>query len=288
MCRPGKAGPRLLLTALLCAASIGCFSDSVQTVGKQTAHWWKQVDGFSPELASGLYLQTALVEQPVPDPFLTTELWNDPVLTNPLPAELSALLELNGIRVRVTSGIPPAQLQTMLNSEKSVVDPTHRTLEAGRSKVIPVNGPLERAVIETRREWKADPIKTDWADVECGLAVKAERDDDGRVTLRCEPKVQFGGRQTYLNPTADGSGFSRKEAKPTETYPTLSWEVRLRDNDYLIVGPTEDPELTLGRAFFIADDAPRVRQRVLVIRAAQVADGFATPDRLVGSKASAR
>lgn len=278
MRRPRMAGRVVVACcALACGLATGCVLP--KEVGSRTAGWYDRVRGGTgnPAGAGGLYLQTALLDRAAPDPFLSGDLWSTTAATNPLSAEQSALLELNGVRVRVVGGIPPAQLVSLLSSEDAL-SPMARTVRPGTPKVVPVNGPVDAARFAVRRDLKADPSPTELTDVECGLAVTARPADGGRVTLRCAPQVQFGDRQQYLKPTADGTGFARQEQKPLDAYPTLGFEVTVGPGEYLVVGPTADPAGTLGQAFFYATAGDRVRQRVLVVRAGKAGgDGPADP-----------
>lgn len=256
----------------LCSLLAGCLP---RYEGSRTARIYDRVRGWS-GLGSGgdggLYVQTAIVDQPAPDPFLTTDLWSSGTTTNPLPAETSALLEVNGLRVRITGGIPPAKLQSLLNDEVASVSPMVRSLKPGVPKVVPVNGPTDGVRIGVRRELKVDVVPTEWDAVECGLSLNARPTDGGRVAIRCEPQVQHGDRQSWLRPAADGAGFTRQEQKPLDTYPTLGFEVTLGTGDYLIVGPSVDAVGTLGQAFFYAAAKDHLHQRVLVVRAGRFTD----------------
>lgn len=270
------AGRSAIACALLVGVLGGCLP---RTDAEHTASWLTRVRGWAgvPSTGEGLFVETALVDQPAPDPFLTRELWDSAVTTNPLTAEQTALLELNGLRVRVTTGIPPARLQTLLTTDGATLSPMARSLRLGQPKVVPVNGPVERLAFAVRRDLKADATPLDADDVECGLSLTARIETDGRIALRCEPQVQSGDRQQFLKPTADGSGFSRQERKPLDTFPTLGWEVTLGPGDYLLVGPTADAAGTLGQGFFYAMNGDRLRQRVLVVRAAHAADSPTAP-----------
>jgi hypothetical protein len=273
MCRPRTAGK----LAAICAALVGLVSGCAlpREVGTRTAGWYDRVRGGTgnPAGTPGLYLQTAVLDRTAPDPFLSQELWAAAAASNPLSAEQSALLEVNGFRARVVGGIPPARLVSLLSSPDAL-DPMARTVRAGEPKVVPVNGPTEAARFAVRADLKGDPAPVELADVECGLAVTARPADNGRVTLQCVPEVQHGDRQQFLKPTADGA-FDRREQKPRDGYPTLGFEVTLGPGEYLVVGPTADPAGTLGGAFFVAAAGDRVRQRVLVVRAGTAGPGSA-------------
>lgn len=268
----------VLASALLIGLMSGCLS---RQNTEHSAGWLNRMRDWAgmPATSDSLFVETALVDQPAPDAFLTRELWDSAVTTNPLTAEQTALLELNGLQIRVTTGIPPARLQTLLTTEGAVLSPMARTLLPGQPKVVPVNGPFDRITMAVRRDLKSDPADITAENVECGLSLTARLESDGLVSLRCEPQIQHGDRQQFLRPTADGTGFTRQERKPLDTFPTLGWEVKLKPGDYLLVGPTETPTGTMGHGFFYAENGDRVRQRVLVVRAVRGLDTPTTPTK---------
>lgn len=262
MRRPRWAGG----LALAFAFAAGCAHP--REASTHTTAWYDRVRGWTGlQPAEGsLVLQTCLIDRPAPDPILDHDIWDAAHTSNPLPAELSALLELNGIRVRVTGSIPPPKLLALLRSGDAV-DAKLRTAKPDEPRVIPVNGPVDELRYAVFSELRADPTPTELNGVECGLAIAARPADNGRVTLHCEPRVQHGERQSWLRPTADGTGFARRDQKPTETYPTLGFEVTLAPGEYLLIGATPATGGTLGQAFFTPSAGDRVNQRVLVVQA---------------------
>jgi hypothetical protein len=124
----------------------------------------------------------------------------------------------------------------------------------------------------------ADAVPVELTAAECGLSVTARPGEGDRVTLVCEPQVQHGDKQAWLKPSADGTEFTRRDAKPLEAFPTLAFEVTLGPQDYLLIGPADDPADTLGQAFFYAATESRARQRVLVIRALRGPAAGAKPE----------
>ena len=261
----------LLLAAALAG---GCLS---RGDGPRTAAWYDRVRGWTGATAGpavpadAMILQTTLLDQPAPDPYLSRDLWTAGTATDPLSAEQSALLELNGLRVRVLNGVLPPKFLELVHSDEATVAPMARSAEAGKAKVVPVNGPLARAAFKVRPTLTAAPAANDLDDVECGLSVTATPTKDGRITLRCDPQVQHGERRTLFRPSADGE-FVRHNQKPLDSYPGFGWDVPLGPMDYLIIGPTERPEGMLGQAFFHTPAGDGVRQRVLVVRAMRQAD----------------
>jgi hypothetical protein len=214
----------------------------------------------------GLAIRTVLVERPAGDPFLSRGLWAS--AGKPLPHEQSALLARNGLRVGVLTGMVPGEFEALVTSEHAAASPhMHRTMQPDRPKVVPVHGPLDRCSYRAFPDLAADAVPVELTAAECGLSVIARPAGGDRVTLVCEPQVQHGDKQAWLKPSADGTEFTRRDAKPLEAYPMLAFEVTLGPQDYLLIGPADEPADTLGQAFFYTATEDRARQRVLVIRA---------------------
>lgn len=251
----------MLLAMLGVALACGCFGPVPRTAG-----WLDQVRGRGGPLPTdGLYLQTVLIDQPAGDAYLNREIWT--AASKPLTHPHAILLAQNGLRVGIVTGPLPGEFDRLLSTEATVINPMLRTVQPGKPKVVPLNGPLERAQYQVIHDLAADPTNIDVMAAECGLAVTATQEGTARLRLHCEFQVQHGDRQAWLKPTADGSSFARQDHKSQESYPTLAFDVTLSPNDYLIVGTSETPAEKLGQACFIHAAEGRVRQRLLVIRA---------------------
>lgn len=269
MPRPRTVGASAFV--ILAVVAVGGCVPRQQTI--RTAEFFQRMRGWAGiQSGSGVYLQTALIDVPAPNRYLDQELWSAPAVANPVSPEQTALLELNGLRVRVISGVAPPRFLELVTSEHSVLNPMLRSAPPDTPKVIPVNGPLKQAQCRVRTDLKADETELTLTDAECGLRITAQPTENGKITLTCEPQVQHGASQAWIRPTADGTGFMRKEQKAQSGYTTLTWEVTLGAHEYLIVGPSEDPTGTLGELFFYSRTGEQVRQRVLVVRTGKRAE----------------
>lgn len=211
---------------------------------------------------SGVILTTGLIELPPGDPYLTDQLWRD--AADPLPHALSGLLLRNGLRVGVLGGLKPVRFDELLASEATYRHATHRTLPADVTKVIPVNGPLDRAELSHFADLHGPGRPLALTAAECGLSVSGGPAKVG-VRLRLEPAVQHGDKELGVKLT--DTGLTRADQRRRETFPALGFELTLAAGEYLVVGTTADPGDTLGRTLFLDAGPDRVRQRVLVVRA---------------------
>lgn len=274
MPRPRMAGG--IACVILAVIAVGGCVPRQQTI--RTAEFFQRVRGWAGvQSGSGVYLQTALIDVSAPNPYLDHELWSAASVTNPVSPEQTALLELNGLRVRVISGVAPPRFLEMVTSEHTVLNPMLRSAPPDTPKVIPVNGPLAQARCRVRPDLKSDDTELSLTDVECGIRITARPTENGKITLLCEPQMQHGDSQAWIRPRADGTGFTRQEQKAQSDYTTLSWEITAGPHDYLIVGPCEDPAGTLGEVFFHSRTGEQVRQRVLVVRAGKRAEAASPP-----------
>ena len=262
-----------LFGGTLAAAAAGCFP-RVEDIRPKAI--WSRFGGSTP---NDMLLRTMLVERAAGDAYLSNELWAG--ATRPLTHELSTLLAHNGFLVGIHSGVLPGEFERLMHTESSVVDPKERTFRPGKSRVVPIHGPIPLMQCKVLADLAADPAARTYTALECGLSVTANPIHADRVKLLCEPQVQFGDKELSLKPTADNSQFTRQERKPLETFNTLTFEVTLGPDDYLLFGPTENPADRLGQAYFVPVTAERARQRVLIVRALRPA-GIVKPEAAKG------
>ena len=250
------------LTAAVVAAVMAGGCTTPKPPALEPGSLWDRVrNGTTP----GLVLQTALVDRPAGDEYLTTGLWA--TAGRPLPHQLAALLGHNGIRVGVLTGVIPGEFAAVMTVDAELLAPTNRTFTAGRPRVVPVSGPAAAVSVTATADLAADPVPVELTNAECGLQITAGPTAADRVKLVCEVQVQHGDKQALLALSPDAGGFTRQEKKPLKAFPALTFEVVLGPDDYLVVGPTDAPAGKLGGAFFLASDPVRARQRLLVIRA---------------------
>jgi hypothetical protein len=215
--------------------------------------------------AEGIYVEYVLLERPVGDPFLDRELWEAA-----LPAgtqETRVLLSENGLRAAVLSGNPPQKFQTLLESESDVVNSRRVTFASRKEEVLPTSGPHAKLEFRLLADLAAKRSPVSLEQARCGVLVRPEAADEGRVKLACEPQIQHGQRREVFRPSEDVTGFVKLEEVPLARYPALAFEATLGRNEFLLVGWQADQPGTLGEALFAVSASGVPRQRVLVVRA---------------------
>ena len=203
-----------------------------------------------------------MLELPPGDSYLDRDLWSA-VDEQAVDLDRKAILEDNGIRVGLVGGMPPPQLQKLLESDRTSPSPHRLQMRSGDSKSLPVGSIRDEVSFDFRGEGEPKQLKL--VQAQAALIVVPQRTDDGRVRLTLTPQVQHGGKSVFIQP-AEGEGWSLGGQRPAEKFANLSFDVTLSAKEYLIVGTRYDRTKTLGHAAFVGTALDKPVQRLLVIR----------------------
>lgn len=245
-----------LLTGLL----VGCAHDR-PVPSMAWLDRWRPFHG--PAAADVIQVEVSLVERPPGDSFINQELWTlaDEQI---VPLERKAVLEENGFHVGQLGGNTPAGLLTLLTSEKSNVNPRRLFVRAGQPTRV-VLGPTAPSFF-FRMPPDSESATVSLEKAQCAFQMVASLTDDGRTRLQFTPQIRHGDKTLAPQAAEDGSGFILREEWPTQSYGSLSWEVTLAANQYVVVGARLDRTQTLGHQCFVRRDEALPVQRLLVIR----------------------
>ena len=155
------------------------------------------------------------------------------------------------------------------DSAADAVDPHGMTFNSRKDAVIPTAGPVDRCKFALLTDFAGQPRSVELKQARCGILVKPQPADGGRVRIWCEPQIQHGERRELYRPTEDVTGFAKFEEVPLEKFLEFGFEATLGPEDCLVIGWSADRPATLGGALFGVEADNRPRQRVLVIRARQ-------------------
>ncbi len=208
-------------------------------------------------------LDVALLEGPLGDQAINHDLWAK-ADEQGTALEGKSILEDNGFRVGQVGGMIPAELQTLLTSERSCVNPRRIQLHANNPTTLALGPPLSQCGFQLHQEGQSKPVALDQA--QCSLSVLPTLTRDGHTRLQFTPIIQTGPALLMPGPNKDRSGWIWNEQRPTQRYSFLSWEVTLAPNEYVLVGARFDRPQTLGFKCFVRADEPAPVQRLLVIR----------------------
>jgi hypothetical protein len=264
-----SAMPRAVCATVLCAmlGSLGCeklFTSTDQPIRPNV------VRSMAPAIPeNSLIVESILLERPLGDAFLDRELW-----TATLPIckpENRALMEENGLRAGILSGILPTPFQRMLESKADVVaTPNMITFNNRKEAVIPTAGPIEECKFDLLADLAGKPESISLKDAKLGILVRPQVVDTGTVKLWCEPRIQHGDYEIRFRPSEDGTHISKFEEIPTEKYPSLGFEVLLKADECLVIGCIAEQQESLGTSLFGAESQGSPRQRIVVIRSRQI------------------
>jgi hypothetical protein len=228
-------------------------------------------------------MEVALIERPVGDGYLNGRLW-DLANEQVVPFDRKGAVAGNGFRVGMISGLPPAELQALLTSERSCANPRRIQRTAGDAATLLLGQTIPECRFQLVQDGRGEAVAL--ANAQCTLLVVPTPAAEGRTRLQFTPQVRHGDAALVPRPAVDRAGtysWMLQEHRPTESYPQLSWEVTLAPNEYVVVGGRLDRPQTLGHSFFIRGDEPNPVQRLLVIRTARLQPVFETegdgPDR---------
>jgi hypothetical protein len=260
-----RVGGVIILCALLGLVGVGCRTppNPPDRPGRSTI-----ARSLTPMiLPESLLVQSVLLERPIGDDFLDRELW-----ATALPVgepETRALLAENGLRAGILSGALPQRFQDLLDSDAETVAPHELSFNERKEAVIPTAGPVDPCRFALLADLAGQPRMIELRQARCGMLVRPQIVDGGRVKVACEPRIQHGERRDRYRATEDGTGLAKVEEVPLEKFPKLAFDAVLGPNDCLIVGWNADRPKTVGQALFAVEVDNRPRQRVLVLRARQ-------------------
>ena len=183
--------------------------------------------------ADVIQVDVALIESPVGDRYLNEDLWtvaDDQVLT----LERKSLLEDNGFRIAQVGGIPPAQLQALLTSERSCIDSRRFHLHANTPTPISLGSPISECSFQVHQSGAEQPVTLEHAS--CSLLIVPTLGAEGKTQLLFTPQIESGNPEKFYGAAPDRSAWILQEQRPTVKYTALSWELSLDPNEYVVVG----------------------------------------------------
>ena len=208
-------------------------------------------------------LDVAVIERPLGDDSLDTELWmagNEQVVG----LEKLAALEDDGLRVCRLGSPLPGKLLSLLNSRATCAGPRRLRDRLGKVVNLPI-GPQRRRLAFTVQG--ADgPRAVALADAQCLWSVQPRAGEGSAVVLRFVPAVKHGVARTRPKAETSPEGPLRWALEPGQArddFPQLAFELALEPGEYVAIGPRLEQKRSLGATWFSGDG----KQRLLVLRA---------------------
>jgi hypothetical protein len=217
-------------------------------------------------------VEFTLIERPLGDAFLNDELWTC-TDCQAVGLEKKAVLDDNGICVGQVIGMNPAKLQDLIECKRYCVTCRRQVLSASKSASVTLGPPLPRCEFRVRTPDGAHDV--DLEQGQCTLTIVPTLTNDGRIKLKFTPEVLYGSMLPDFKVAPDYTGWQYQCQRPSKTYDSLSWEVTLAPNQFLVIGTRLDDDApenaarSLGSQCFLVEQGGAFTQRILVIRGAR-------------------
>jgi len=255
------------LGVLMAGMLSGCFFGSNES---SSSTWIKRLrPGNMPQGADLVYLDMATLERPWGDDYLDGPVWagiDEQVLTS----EKKALLEENGMRVGIVSGIVPPELQAMLTSERFCINPRRSHLRLGTSHLANLGERKLTCELKVQPHLDAEKKSFTFQTAQLAIQITPSTQSDGRLRLHIVPQVQHGEKAHWAAVNVGGTNsWALNNQRPTEKYEDLGFDAMVGLNEYLVIGTRRQRKDSFGFHSFADPQARNPVQRILVIRTGQ-------------------
>jgi hypothetical protein len=223
-------------------------------------------------------LELTIIERRADDPLLGKPLWEDLDQIGTFSPETRLRLAENGFRVGYAGPTPPRALQSLLGLTEEFVDP-HRPDESSRGVLIRrltipadmeseiyVGGPYAKC--EARIRGTNGGSDRSYDDARCLLRVKARRLQDGWAEVELVPEVKHGS--VAMRHVVDGSQWQFQNGQQRDTLFSQKFTLRLNKGETTVITAEPDEPDSLGHRFFRGPVETAPKQRLLVIRLADL------------------
>ena len=232
--------------------------------GNKSREWLNSFWGFQgPQGDDVVSLEVAVIEQPLGDRFLDSDIW-DEVDEQVLSGEDRSRLRKNGLRVGLVGGIVPARLQSLLTSQGSNPTPRHFRLRSGNPAEVPLAGSREELTFELHPA-EGEPEEVSLTSGEVSVRLIPTIDKEG-VRVRCLPHARHGSPKLWRTPE-EGGGLAFQGEQTDREFDGLAWEFRVKPGEYALIGTEYGQPGTFGNLTLITPGSASVSQRMIVIRA---------------------
>ncbi|GEM_PF-5029946 len=227
-----------------------------------------------PSGPNGVVMELAYLERPFGDTSLNQELWRsaDEETIDPAVRQRWAA---RGFRVGLVGGQMPAVIKTLFDEQEQdapIMEQLH--IQAGSPAQVQVSGQYD--VWPTDGE--ADPARVEQKNAVGTLRVIPRITPDCGVSLHITPEIQHGEMRRLFVPADQGGqsmDWSLKVARQFRAFDELSFSIRMRADQGLMLGCAADSRDSLGGRFFSRLKDGRPLQRVLLIHTAPSDDALA-------------
>lgn len=264
----------IAMLALLACGVLAC--ESLPSTSSST----EQSTAFKlPTLAAprnSVELDIVFVDRPVSDPLLGKTLWREVDQVGTLSAEQRATMREAGILIGHVGSSPPDALQSLLNLTDQELERQRREANgipktAARRVALPAGTDTEvwsNEAVPQRSVTQPDGRKLDLANMRGLLRLRAEWSQEGWARLDFTPELHHG--QTSTRPFAAATGWMYRTTQEVIPYYAQQFSANLNVGEMLILTCDRERLGTLGQSLFQFEDSAGLKQRLVVVRLAEL------------------
>lgn len=225
------------------------------------------------EAPQALRLEYVIVERPVGDPLLGSQLWDEMTEMGVVEPKVRQALNEQGLRVGVTNASPPEALRKLLGETKEITDartPEEAQRRHGMMQVLPSGGSFAA--------WTSDEIPTRTVTLTAGgetnektfgqargiVTVTAKTEQEGWAKLTFLPEIHHGNPE--LRHSASEGGWQFTSGQNVQKLFDQTFELTMNEGDTAVVTCLGDLPDRAGDLFFRTEAAGVPVQRLLVVR----------------------
>jgi len=227
-----------------------------------------------------IQLNVVLIDRRADDPLIGPLLWREMDQVGAVPVETQELLAQNGCLVGHAASKPPAPLLRLLgivpeiDQDGSAGSQTAAPTISGRTYSVRSGTETEVQISDSLPNCDVTLVETKRTRTEhfeqarCIFRLKTVRLQDGWVRVDFIPELHHG--EMRLRQTATEAGWALQSGQNVEKCVPQQFSVTLNVGESVVVSADANSEGTLGDVFFRRDMNGERRQRLLVVRLADM------------------
>lgn len=244
-------------------SAVGLANDNRQTL-------LKPIEAVAPD---ALRLEYVLIERPVGDPLIGSELWDELAEMGVVDHKVRSSLNKQGMRVGIASTSPPQALQKLLGEAREIND-----LESGEARrrhgqmlLLPTGSQTEAQTSDFIDSYRLNvnidgkPTPKTFERVRGVFRVTASSKQDGWASFEFMPEIRYGASQT--RPVAGEAGWNQFEtSQSVQKLYDQKFDLKLVEGEAAVVTSMGDAHDAPGELFFRTNVDGMPMQRLLVVR----------------------
>lgn len=229
-----------------------------------------------PAARNAVAVELFLIDRAADDELLGDVLWQDIDQSSVIPPIKRKQLEDLGFRIGRTGSVPPYTLQTLMGladelgvsgDDQQAVTMRRIVVPSGAHSEIAASRPDVSKTIKRRNtEGKTDTFEN----ARCLFQMRAERLQDGWARLELIPEIHHGS--VTNRPRATHGGWTMRTSQQVERLFKHRFQLNMNLGEIVVVAQSSDDDESLAGHFFsYEDENGEPRQRLLVLRLAEMA-----------------